>query len=155
MRRADLLPVALSSRSRSKDYVRFSEKGGDDDEVGVQRVIAGYFKAFNEHAPARMLAHCSPGARFNVVVPTRTRMTASQFLKSLERSIHYVLGAYFDGVWVEFDGTRTRARARGSYSLLRNGPWQTRVATELTLLLRRGDDGWKITLHDTKAPSRL
>ena len=148
---ADLLPATFSLRSRCKDYVRFVEKGGDDDEVEVQRVIADYFKAYNDHAPARMLAHCSPDAKFNFVISRGSTMTMPHASGSLARGIRMVLGAYFDDVRLKFDPQRTRASASGTYFMFRSGDWKTRLAAELTLHFRRGGDGWKIVFHDAKA----
>ncbi|SRR3990167_5996495 len=148
---ADLLPATFSLRSRCKDYVRFTEKGGDDDEVEVQRIIADYFKAYNDHAPARMLAHCSSDARFNFLISRGGVMALPRAAESLARGIRVILGAYFDNVRLEIDPERTRASASGTYFMFRSGDWKTRIAAELTLHFRRGDDGWKIVLHDAEA----
>ncbi|MBI2037257.1 MAG: hypothetical protein HYT14_02760 [Candidatus Liptonbacteria bacterium] len=148
---ADLLPAIFSLRSRRKDYVRFVEKGGDDDEVKVQRIITEYFMAYNDHAPARILAHCSSDARFNFVISRGSTVTMSHASGSLARGVRTILGAYFDDVRLKFDPQRTRASARGTYFMFRSGDWKTRLAAELTLHFRRGGDGWKIVFHDAKA----
>ena len=97
-----------------------------------------------------MFIRFSPDARINPVIFEKSNLPPSQFLKFLEKGIHKILGAYFDDVWVEFDKGRTRASARGTFSVFRSGGWKTRTSAELAFYFRRRDNGWEVVLLDGK-----
>lgn len=141
-----LLPTKFLLRFRQKDFVRFVEKAGDNDELEISRIITDYFAAINGHDPKHMFTHFSSDARINSIIPIQADMTPSQYLHFLEKGIHKTLGAYFDDVWVEFDEERTQASAYGMVSVFRSGDWKTRVSGKLTFHFRRCDDGWQVVL---------